>query len=214
MVGINRMANQIFRLDRRALLAGLGAAVLGPAAPPALAQARLAQASPTLASSRQGRYPHLAPGRAGYANMSLVGPDLRFKRGDSPEIAFGNDLPAPMVLNWRGIDGAASAEPLFARAAAAPGVQETFEIPLRSAGTFVCDLRLLATARRGHRGRCRSWSGKARPAVVDRDEVFLIEDWRLRADGTAIAPGTDAKDTRLVYTVNGRPTLGSYGPDQ
>ncbi|WP_436213655.1 multicopper oxidase domain-containing protein [Bradyrhizobium sp. LjRoot220] len=42
---------------------------------------------------------------------------------------------------------------------------------------------------------------------VDRDEVFLIEDWRLRPDGTAIAPGTDPKDTSLVLTANGRLSL-------
>jgi FtsP/CotA-like multicopper oxidase with cupredoxin domain len=36
--------------------------------------------------------------------------------------------------------------------------------------------------------------------------VFLIEDWRLRPDGTAIAPGIDPKDTTPVYTINGRTT--------
>ena len=202
MVGINRMANQIFRLDRRALLAGLGAAVLGPAAPPALAQARPAQALRAKADTLT-----LRPGGPDTPIWSLVGPDLRFKRGDSPEIGFGNDLPAPIVLNWRGIDGAASAEPLLARAAAAPGAQETFEIPLRSAGTFVCDLRLLGDGAARPSRPLPLVVGESEPAVVDRDEVFLIEDWRLRADGTAIAPGTDAKDTQLVYTVNGRPTL-------
>jgi FtsP/CotA-like multicopper oxidase with cupredoxin domain len=35
----------------------------------------------------------------------------------------------------------------------------------------------------------------------------LVEDWRLRADGTAIAPGNDPKDTLPAYTVNGRTSL-------
>jgi FtsP/CotA-like multicopper oxidase with cupredoxin domain len=39
---------------------------------------------------------------------------------------------------------------------------------------------------------------------VDRDEVLLIEQWRLRQDGTAIAPGIDPKDTVPVYSLNGR----------
>ena len=43
--------------------------------------------------------------------------------------------------------------------------------------------------------------------AVDRDDVLLIEDWRLRPDGTAIAPGSDPEDTTAVYTVNGRTTL-------
>jgi FtsP/CotA-like multicopper oxidase with cupredoxin domain len=42
------------------------------------------------------------------------------------------------------------------------------------------------------------------PVAVDRDEVLLIEDWRLRPDGSATAPGVDPKDTPPLYTVNGR----------
>jgi FtsP/CotA-like multicopper oxidase with cupredoxin domain len=42
------------------------------------------------------------------------------------------------------------------------------------------------------------------PVTVDRDEVLLIEDWRLRSDGSATVPGTDPGDAAAVYTVNGR----------
>jgi FtsP/CotA-like multicopper oxidase with cupredoxin domain len=45
------------------------------------------------------------------------------------------------------------------------------------------------------------------PFAVDRDEVFLLEDWRLRPGGSAIAPGQDPKDTAPVYTINGLATL-------
>jgi hypothetical protein len=44
---------------------------------------------------------------------------------------------------------------------------------------------------------------RSEPVAVDRDEVFLIEDWRLRPDGTAIAPGIDPK-TRCRST----PSMG------
>jgi FtsP/CotA-like multicopper oxidase with cupredoxin domain len=43
--------------------------------------------------------------------------------------------------------------------------------------------------------------------AVDRDQLFLVEDWRLRPDGTAIAPGIDPKQATPVYTVNGLTTL-------
>ena len=43
------------------------------------------------------------------------------------------------------------------------------------------------------------------PLAVDRDETLLIEDWQLRADGTAVAPGTEPKDATPVYTFNGKP---------
>ena len=48
---------------------------------------------------------------------------------------------------------------------------------------------------------------ESEPVAVDRDEVFLIEDWRLRPDGTAIAPGIDPKDAPPLYTINGLATL-------
>ena len=112
-----------------------------------------------------------------------------------------------MVLNWRGIGGAKAAEPLLARAAVAPGTKETFEIPLRYAGTFMCDLRLLGDGAARPSRPLPLVVGESEPVVVDRDEVFLIEDWRLRADGTAISPGSDPKDTLPAYTVNGRTSL-------
>ncbi len=201
MVRIDRMANHFFRPDRRALLAGLGAAVLAPAAPPAGAQGR-----PALALRAKADVLALHPAEPDTPIWSIGGADLRFKRGDSPEIAFGNDLPVPMVLNWRGIDGVVAAEPLLARASPAPGAQDTCQIPLRHAGTFLCDLGLLGD------GAARPTRGlpvivaESEAVPVDRDEVILIEDWRLRPDGTAIAPGIDPKDTVPVYTINGRPT--------
>ncbi len=148
----------------------------------------------------------LRPGEPDTPIWSLGGPELRFRRGDNPEVAFGNDLPAPMVLNWRGIDGALAAEPLLARASLAPGARDAFPLPLRHAGTFLCDLALLGD------GAARPT--RARPLIVaeseavaiDRDEVLLIEDWRLDPGGTAIAPGIDPKDTTAVYTINGRTT--------
>ena len=45
------------------------------------------------------------------------------------------------------------------------------------------------------------------PVAVDRDEVILIEDWRLRPDGSAIAPGVDPADATALYRVNGLTTI-------
>ena len=126
------------------------------------------------------------------------------QQGDRPEIAFGNDLPTPMVVNWRGLDGISAAEPLISRRPTAPGNGDTIELPLRHAGTLLCDLAML--------GDGATLPTRALPLIVterevttaDHDEVLLIEDWRLRADGTAIAPGADPGDTVPTYTVNGQ----------
>jgi FtsP/CotA-like multicopper oxidase with cupredoxin domain len=78
---------------------------------------------------------------------------------------------------------------------------------LRYAGTFWCDLRLLGDGQ-ARPSRARALVvGESEAVIVDRDEVFLIEDWRLRPDNTAIAPGIDPKDTMPLYTINGLTTL-------
>ena len=39
--------------------------------------------------------------------------------------------------------------------------------------------------------------------------VLLIEDWRLKADGSAIVPGQNADGTIAAYTVNGQAALST-----
>lgn len=201
------MADRIFPMNRRELLTGLSAAILSPAMPSAVAAA----GRPSLLLQAKAETMALRPGGPQTPIWSLAGstadPGLRFRRGEELEITFANDLPIPAVLNWHGIDGAAAAEPLAARTPLASGARETFVVALRHAGTFLCDLRLLGD------GRARPSPARAlvvaenEAVTVDRDEVFLIEDWRLRADGSAIASGADPKDTTPLITINGKPGL-------
>src|ERR1700687_2055239 len=200
------MADRIFRLDRRELVAGLGAAALSPAMRRILA----AQAHPFLVLQAKAGVIALRPGEPSTPIWSLLGPTpergISFKRGDELEITLGNELPVPAGLNWHGIDVVPAAEPLAARAPLSTGAKETFAIPLRHAGTFMCDLRLLGDGQARPSAARALVVGEKEAATVDRDEVFLVEDWRLRPNGTATAPGIDPKDTMALYTVNGLTT--------
>jgi FtsP/CotA-like multicopper oxidase with cupredoxin domain len=198
------MADSIFPVNRRELMAGLGAAVLGPAMAPAAS----AQGRPALMLQAKPGVITLRPGGPDTPIWSLAGPGpvFRFKRGDEVEITFANDLPMPAVLNWHGIDGVPTIEPLTARAPLAPGSKETFVIPLRHAGTFLCDLRLLGDGQTRPSAARALIVGESAAVTADRDEVLLIEDWRLRPDGSAVVPGTDPKDARPLYTINGQIT--------
>ena len=200
------MAGRIFRLDRRELVAGLGAAALSPAMPRIVA----AQGHPSLVLQAKAGVIALRPGEPNTPIWSLLGPTpergISFKRGDELEITLGNELPVPAVLNWHGIDGVPAAEPLAARAPLSAGAKETFAIPLRHAGTFMCDLRLLGDGQARPSAARALVVGEKEAVTVDRDEVFLVEDWRLRPNGTATAPGIDPKDTMALYTVNGLTT--------
>src|ERR1700738_3025573 len=203
MVRIVAMADRILRLNRRQLMAGLSASVLGPALPAMAA----AQGRPQLTLQAKPGIIALRPGGSDTPIWSFRGSaqdaGLRFKRGDELQISFGNGLPVPEVVNWYGLDGVPAAEPLAARTPLAPDATETSVIPLRHAGTLMCDLRLLGD---GQARPCQARAlivAESEPVAVDRDEVFLIEDWRLRPDGTAIAPGSDPKGTTPIYTING-----------
>ncbi|SHL93299.1 Multicopper oxidase with three cupredoxin domains (includes cell division protein FtsP and spore coat protein CotA) [Bradyrhizobium lablabi] len=201
------MADRIIRLDRRELVAGLGLALLCPALPGIAAPG----GRPPLALQAKAGAIGLRPGASETPIWLLQGtapgPDPRFKRGDALEVTLLNDLPVPAVLNWHGINGVPAAEPLLARTPLLPGAKETLVVPMRHAGTLLCDLRLLGDSpARPSRARAMV-VGETEAVSVDRDEVLLIEDWRLRPDGTAIAPGIDPKDAATIYTINGLASL-------
>lgn len=199
------MTARKFSPSRRTLLAGLGGAALAAGLAPAAGQSRPALAlrlRPGTAPLRPGA-PDSAVGRLDGGAAEV----LRFAQGDEIEVAISNELPAPTLLNWLGIDGAADAAALAGPAPLAPGGRAAFALPLRLAGTFLitadplgdgamppCSARaLVVTERTG--------------VAADRDEVLLIEEWRLSPDGRAVAPGRDASGAAAVFTVNGRAGL-------
>ena len=197
MVRIGRMASRN-HVSRRTLLGGLGASALAPWGSPIAAAAA---GETTLIQAKPGTL-ELRPGQPGTPVSVLAGPvaPLRFKRGASPQIAFQNGLPGPAVINWHGLDGVPVAAALTGPAAIVGGATTRLAMPLRHAGTLFGDLALFAE------GPCHALpliveENEAQP--VDRDEVVLIEDYRLRPDGTAVSPGSDPKDATPVYTVNG-----------
>jgi len=201
------MTNRVFPLTRRRLLAGLGATALGPAmSSAATAQGRI----PLMMQARPGAAA-LRPGQPDAPIWSLLTPapqpGLRFRRGDQLEVTLGNYLPVPVALNWHGFDGTPATEPLLARPPLASGSRDSFVMPLRHAGTFLCDLRLLGDGQARPSPARALVVGESEPVMVDRDEVVLIEDWRLRPDGTPIAPGIDPRDTTPLFTANGQALL-------
>ena len=195
MVGISPMASPKFPLDRRELMAGLGAATLTSISTSAV----FAQVRPELQLEGKAESLQLRPGTPATPVWGLGEPDLKFKRGNIVDVGWNGFNDHLAMLNWRGIDGAPEVEPLPARLH-----KVTKQMPLRHAGTFLCDLGLLGD---GQAQPSRAYAlvvRESEPVAVDRDEVFLIEDWRVLPDGTAIAPGAEPKDAAPAYTVNGR----------
>jgi FtsP/CotA-like multicopper oxidase with cupredoxin domain len=208
MVRIAAMASAKSPLNRRTVIAGLWAAALSPVLPAATLAQRRAPVGLKAIPERLG----LRPDGPETEVWALAGPDRPPKRGETVEIGIANELPVPLSLHCRGIDGAA-AEPLLARAPLAAGANETFPLSFRHAGTFLWDPGLLGD------GQVRPFRGKplivpeTENVAVDRDEVLLIEEWRLRPDGTAIAPGVGPTGTTPLYTLNSKTSfeLSAFG---
>jgi FtsP/CotA-like multicopper oxidase with cupredoxin domain len=197
------MTDRVFPLNRRELLTGVGAGLLVPVS-------ALAQAGPALTLRAAPGNATLGPGQADTQIWSLMAQTpkggLRFRRGDQLEIAFRNDLPVPALLNWHGIDGIAAAEPLTGRPPLAPATTDSFVLTLRQAGTFLCDLGLVGDGQSRPSPALALVVAESEPVAVDRDEAILIEDWRIRPDGSAIAPGMEPGGATTIFTVNGQPS--------
>jgi FtsP/CotA-like multicopper oxidase with cupredoxin domain len=195
------MSDHISRPDRRAVVAGLAASALLRSD----MTARAEQASPLTLRCKPDLM-ELRDGQPATPVWSLGNQPLVFKRGDHPEMTITNELPVPMALNWRGVDDVAAAEPFLARASLSPSASDTFQLPLRHAGTYLCDPALLGDGAALPMRALPLIVGESEPVQVDRDETLLIEGWRLKSDGAAIAPGLDSEGTVAVYTVNGQRT--------
>ncbi|CUT15533.1 Multicopper oxidase [Bradyrhizobium sp.] len=72
-----------------------------------------------------------------------------------------------------------------------------------NAGTLLADFRLFEDGLKQPARPLPIIAAETNSVAADRDVVLLIEEWRLRPDGTALAPGRDPKDTSPLYTING-----------
>lgn len=192
------MRPPVERISRRVLLGGFAAACTA-------SFPRLLPAAERMSVALEGRAESLplSPGRAPAAVWRLAGgaPVLRLPRGSSLDLTLANGLSIPTALSGRGL---AMPMPLLGQQPLAPGSRATITAAGSRAGTGLLDLRLLADGAAAPVRPLPLIVDEAAAVTIDRDEVFLVEDFRLKPDGTAIAPGTDAKESELLYTVNGQ----------
>lgn len=181
-------------------MAGLGAAALGPHWP-----AIAAPATPLAlraAAETVGLRPNQAETAAWALRTSAAAGTARFGQGERLDLTVTNALPVALALDCHGLDAAPGLEPLLAQKPLAAGAKASLELALGQAGTFLCALRPLGGGAQPVRPLALVATEKE-PVAVDRDEVFLVEEWRLRADGTPVAAGADAGDAETIFTANG-----------
>ena len=114
----------------------------------------------------------------------VPGPVLRAAQGQRLARRFVNDLPQPSTIHWHGIRIANAMD----------GVPDLTQAPVPPGGDFLYDFIVPDAGTYWYHPHHRTWEQMARglygaliveepaPPRVDRDEVLLIDDWRLTED--------------------------------
>lgn len=167
---------------RRGLLRG-GVAMLGATLLPATAASgrvreyrlRAAPASTSLLPGSDRQTPVWAyDGR-------VPGPVLRFTQGERARIVFHNALPQPTTVHWHGlrVPNAMDGVPGISQPPIEPGDEFVYEFDLQDAGSYWYHPHF-ASAEQQDRGLHGALIvEEAEPPIVDRDVVWLLDDWRL-----------------------------------
>lgn len=145
-------------------------------------------------------------------NGTVPGPTLRVSLGETLRVRFRNRLPQPTTIHWHGVrvPNAMDGVPGVTQPPIEPGGEFVYEFTPKDAGTFWFHPHV-----RGSEQVERGLYGilvvdDAKPPPYTRDEVWVLDDWRLTREGDRIDPrfntrGDLAHDGRWGQhiTVNG-----------
>lgn len=115
---------------------------------------------------------------------TVPGPTIRARQGDTLRIAVGNELPEETTVHWHGIrvPNAMDGVPHLTQKPIGPGEAFTYEFALPDAGTYWYHphARSFEQVPRGLHGALIV--AEAEPPGVDRDDIWVLADWRLDKD--------------------------------
>jgi FtsP/CotA-like multicopper oxidase with cupredoxin domain len=172
------------QISRRSLLGGgvlVGAAVamprLAPARTPELRLEAAVGSAPIVGS--------LGPQTRVWAyEASVPGPQIRVRQGDRLRVRVENRLPEETTVHWHGVrvPNAMDGVPHLTQPPIAPGASFVYEFDCLDAGTFWYHphSRSYEQVERGLAGALIV--EEAQPITVDRDLVWVLDDWRLKPD--------------------------------
>lgn len=165
-------------LTRRAFLGSAAALAASPGLPRAAEAPRVlraAAASAQLAPAGQPATPVWA------YDGAVPGPLLRIPQGGRVRVELENALPQPTTIHWHGVrvENAMDGVPHLTQEAVAPGGRFLYDFAAPDAGTFWYHSheRSFEQVARGLHGVLVV--DEAEPPAVDRDEVLVLDDWRL-----------------------------------
>ena len=181
---------------------------------------------PAVASSVDERSIKIAPGQARLTGQdgpvtavwtydgTIPGPTLRLRQGRSVRIAVHNGLEEDTTVHWHGIrlPNAMDGVPGLTQPPIKPGETFVYEFTPPDAGTFWYHPHADSLAQLG-----RGLAGpliveEAEPVAVDRDLLWLLQDWRLTKDGQIAGGFGSAMDTSMSGRVGNLVTINGSVP--
>jgi FtsP/CotA-like multicopper oxidase with cupredoxin domain len=169
---------------------------------------RIAPGSAELRGSAHGRFPIW-----GY-NGTVPGPELRVRQGEPVRVVVDNGLEQGTTIHWHGVrvPHAMDGVPYVTQEPIGPGERFVYEFTPPDAGTFWYHPHMHSEEQVG-RGIYGALIVEERePPAVDRDQVWLLDDWRFTTDGDELAGDFGNQHDRMHggrvgnhVTINGRP---------
>lgn len=202
----------MLRLDRRSFLVGTASLSFATSWPD-LVQARAAPVALTLtpAPTRVAFFGADGPGTDVWGYGGVPGPVLRVRQGERVQVPVTNGLSDPTTVHWHGVRTANAMDgvPFLTQPPIPTGETFTYDFVAKDAGTFWYHPHVNSAEQVG-----RGLSGaliveEVAPIAVDRDLVWVLDDWRLQDDGS-LAPFGGLHDAahggRMgnVATINGK----------
>ncbi len=144
-------------------------------------------------------------------NQQVPGPLLRFKQGDRLRLEVENQLDEPTTVHWHGLRVPVSMDgvPILSQIPISPGESFLYEFDLHDAGTFWYHPHINSSEQVGKGLRGVLIVDEILPPEVDRDVVWVLDDWRLDNEAQIVAFDKNLRDAshngRIgnVVTVNG-----------
>jgi FtsP/CotA-like multicopper oxidase with cupredoxin domain len=178
----------MINIYRRRVLAGT-VAVAGMSLAPAHAKSLVGEAGPFKLVAKPARIPLLPPPYPqtdvwAYGGQ-VPGPEIRVRQDDTLEIQVVNGLEQSTTVHWHGlrIPNAMDGVPDLTQAPIGPGEAFTYKFSVPDAGTYWYHPHTRSSQQVGHGLYGALVVEEHDPPQVDRDLLWVLDDWRLTADG-------------------------------
>jgi len=201
------------KLTRRTALVGMGSIAASAVMPP-LGRAGTAPVRLTAGAGAVRLVSDMAVDTPVWCYDGQVpGPLIRTKQGQAVTVDVRNDLSEATTVHWHGLrgDNAMDGVPYLTQAPIAPGETFPYTVDVPDAGTFWYHPHLSGSQQIGRGLYGAVIVDGADPIAVDRDVLWVLDDWRLDEDATiheSFGNGHDGSHGgRLgnVATINGTP---------